>query len=315
MHTRNAVLALADIRDEERIAMQKSIMALRRALFALLALIVLPLSRATADISTGLIDYWPLNETSGNIAHDVVGGNNATLSGFPSNQPTWVPGRDGGGSLNFFAASNYVITNSPISSNQYTIDFWLKVNGPGGLDPRLIGPIDGFNSWIVINSIFGRGVGFYTDSGPNSIQDPTPPVNGVWENYATTIDLGASTVAIYEDGVKVASGTFNDHVPLDDWVFGHNQGPGNTNDTLNGQLQDIRIYNRVLSPADIMQLAPEPSSLVLAAFGFVGLLAWGWRRTAGRDRCSPVVLALSFAVVILLPGVSRGDNLLANGDF
>ena len=143
---------------------------------------------------------------------------------------------------------------------------------------------------------------------------PTPPVNGVWENYATTIDLGASKVAIYEDGVQVAAGTFNDHVPLNDWVFGHNQDPGNTNDTLNGQLQDIRIYNRVLSPADIMQLAPEPSSLVLAAFGFVGLLAWGWRRTAPRP-LQPGFPALSFAVVIFLPGVSRGDNLLANGDF
>ena len=114
MHTRTVVLALADICDEERIAIRKFIMALRRALFRMQALVVLPLSRATADISTGLIDYWPLNETSGNIAHDVVGGNNATLSGFPSNQPTWVPGGCAG-SLNFFAASNYVITNSPIS--------------------------------------------------------------------------------------------------------------------------------------------------------------------------------------------------------
>ncbi|HEX3726487.1 MAG TPA: LamG-like jellyroll fold domain-containing protein [Pirellulales bacterium] len=253
--------------------MQQSITVLGRAL---LALIFLSASHANADIITGLVDYWPLDETSGSIAHDVVGGNNATLSGFPVNQATWVPGKVGG-SLNFFAASNYVITDAPISSNQYTIDFWLKVNGPGGLDPRLIGPRDGFNSWIVINSIFDRGVGFYTDFTPNSIQDPNPPVTGVWENYATTIDLGAKQVAIYRDGIEVASGTFNDHVPLADWVFGHNQGPGNTNDTLNGQLDEIRIYNRILSPTDIMQLVPEPNSFVLAGLGFFGLAVWGWR--------------------------------------
>ena len=259
--------------------MRKSIAVLRRALLALLALMLLPLARADADIVTGLVDYWPLDETSGLVAHDVVGGNNATLSGFSANQSTWVPGKVGG-SLNFVAASNYVITNAPITSNQFTVDFWLKVNGAGGLDPRLIGPRDGFNSWVVINSIFNRGVGFYTDFTTNNIQDPNPPITGVWENYATTIDLVASTVAIYRNGVQVASGAFHDHAPLADWVFGHNQDPGNTNDTLNGQMDEIRIYNRVLSPSDIMQLVPEPNSVMLAGLALLGFAALAWRRQA-----------------------------------
>ncbi len=255
---------------------------------AFLAALVLPLSCGnpsftSADIVTGLIDYWPLDETSGNIAHDVVGGNNVTLSGFPDNQPTWTPGIIGG-SLNFNNPSDYAVTNSPISENQYTIDFWLKSNGPGRINPRLVGPRDGINAWDVINSQANKGVGFYYNQGTNLIQDPTPPAQGVWENYAVTVDLVGDTAAVYRDGVQVAEGAFTDHVPLDTWVFGHNQDPSNANDALNGQLDEIRIYDRVLSAADIAQLAPEPSGFVLAVVGF--LAAVGWRLNRRRSRCA-----------------------------
>jgi hypothetical protein len=245
--------------------------------FAILALLLFPPAWANADIITGLTNHWTFDETSGVTAHDSVGGDDATLSGFPSNQPTWFPGKIGG-SLNFIGASNYVITNAPISENQYTIDFWLKVNGPGGINPRLVGPRDGNQSWIVISREFNKGVGFYYNHGANLIQDPNPPAQNIWENYATTIDLVAHTAAVYRNGVQVAAGTFTDHVPLADWVFGHNQDPNNTNDTLNGQLDDVRIYDRVLSASDIAQLVPEPSSFVLAVFGLIGLAAWRWHR-------------------------------------
>lgn len=248
-----------------------------RLLLISLAALNWSIATAQADIVTGLVHRWTMDETSGSIAHDSVGTNNATLSGFPTGQATWVPGKVGG-SLNFLATSNYVITDAPISTNQYTIDFWLKVNGPGGINPRLVGPRDGDESWVVISSFFHKGVGFYYNHGANTIQDPNPPATGTWENYATTIDLAGHTAAVYRNGVQVATGTFNDDVPLLPWVFGHNQGPGNTNDTLNGQLDDIRIYNRVLSQADIRELVPEPSTLVLSAVGLLALAGIAVRR-------------------------------------
>lgn len=232
---------------------------------------------AWADISTGLLHHWPLDETSGLIAHDVAGSNDATLSGFPDGQTSWTSGKIGG-SLNFVTASNYVITDEPIVSSQYTIAFWLKVNGPGGINPRLVGPRDGEESWVVISAFFNKGVGFYYNHGRNLIQDPNPPATGEWEHYATTIDLTAHTAAVYRNGLQVAGGVFNDDVPLLPWVFGHNQGPSNTNDTLNGQLDDIRIYNRVLSQGDILELVPEPGGLALAAAGMLGLLLFARTR-------------------------------------
>lgn len=226
---------------------------------------------------SGLIHYWSLDETSGFTAHDSIRGNDATLSGFAESQPTWVPGKIGG-SLNFFTASNYVITSDPIPENQYTINFWLKVNGPAEINPRLIGPRDGNHSWVVISDEFQKGVGFYYDHGRNTIQDPNLPARGIWENYAVTIDLTHSAAAVYRNGRQVAAGAFADRVPLANWVFGHNQDPGNPIGTLNGQLDEIRIYNRILTPLEIAQLVPEPTSGSLGMCALMALMAFNTRR-------------------------------------
>jgi concanavalin A-like lectin/glucanase superfamily protein len=228
---------------------------------------------ARADITTGLVDYWQFNETSGTTAVDSAGSNNVLLSG----GTTFAPGRSGN-SLNFTSASNYAVTTSAISYEQYTIDFWMKVNAFTGLNPRMVGPRDGNQTWIVLNNETNEGVGFYYNHGANTIQDPNPPPLGVWENYAATIDLVAHTAAIFRNGVQVASGTFTDNVPLLPWVMGHNQDPNNPADFFTGQLDSVRIYDRVLTSSDIVQLVPEPSGVALAACAVFCLAGLAVRR-------------------------------------
>ncbi len=38
------------------------------------------------------------------------------------------------------------------------------------------------------------------------------------------------------------------------WVFAHNQGPGNQNDTFIGLFDDFRVYDRILTPDDVFAL-------------------------------------------------------------
>jgi PEP-CTERM motif-containing protein len=57
-----------------------------------------------------------------------------------------------------------------------------------------------------------------------------------------------------------------------------------------GALQDLTAllppqFLPAIGPLDVQvrsEVTPEPSSLVLAAFGFAGLAAWGWRRLANN---------------------------------
>jgi hypothetical protein len=212
------------------------------AAIALLTLLLTLPNVARGDITTGLVDWWKFNETSGNIAYDSVGSNNVNLSGF--------------------------------SGDAFT-----------GENPRMVGPRDGNQAWIVLNNESEKGVGFYYDHGANTIQDPNPPPLGVWTNYAATIDLVADTAAIYRNGVEVASGTFSDNVPQLTWAMGHNQDPNNPADFFTGQLDDVRIYDRVLTQSDVVQLVPEPSGAALASCAAISLLGVALRRrSSGRWR-------------------------------
>jgi len=249
----------------------------KRRLLALMVYFIWPFANAQADILSGLVNYYPLDESSGTIAHDVVGGNNATLQNFPVGQQAWVPGKFGN-ALNFTDSTNYVRTIGPISSDQYTIDFWLKLNGPGGINSRLVGPADGLYAWVILNTEFNRGVGFYYNYGASLLQDPNPPNIGVWENYAVTIDLVAAEASVYRNGVLVAAGEFHDSIPQQFWSFGHDQDPNNPLNGLDGQLDEIRIYDRALSSEEIRMFVPETGSVVLAGIGFLTLALWYGRR-------------------------------------
>ena len=48
-----------------------------------------------------------------------------------------------------------------------------------------------------------------------------------------------------------------------------------------GKMEDLRVYNTVLSTSDIIAAAssvPEPTTVVLLTTGLLGLLAYAWRR-------------------------------------
>ena len=171
--------------------------------------------------------------------------------------------------MQFSDTDNYVITDSSISLDKYTIDFWLNVQGSGGLNPRLVGPSDGLHHWIIIGDNNGLGVGFYTAVSP--AQAPNAPVVGQWEHYTVTLDRVLGQAAVYRDGSPVASGAFVDGLPSDQWVFGHSGHVINHTESLSGLMDDIRIYDRVLAPGEASTLAsiPEPSSFALAMLGLL----------------------------------------------
>jgi hypothetical protein len=63
--------------------------------FILLASSALPLT-ARADITTGLVGWWKMDEGTSTIAHDFSGkGNNGTLMTTGSILPQWVTGKIG----------------------------------------------------------------------------------------------------------------------------------------------------------------------------------------------------------------------------
>src|SRR5262245_38162185 len=67
-----------------------------------------PRTLLAGDITTGLVHYWTFDETSGDTAHDSVGGSDGTLVNWVPTEPKWEAGRVGG-ALHFGTSDDYVI--------------------------------------------------------------------------------------------------------------------------------------------------------------------------------------------------------------
>jgi hypothetical protein len=79
----------------------------------------------------------------------------------------------------------------------------------------------------------------------------------VWEHYAVVFNRAASTAIIYLNGVQVASGAATKAAPTGTWRIEQNEG-GGTSDTFIASLEDLRIYNRLLSPTEVLRIYETP---------------------------------------------------------
>jgi hypothetical protein len=204
-----------------------------------------------------------------------------------------------------FGPNQYGVANSAI---QYASSgpSYVDVAGGGGLDGLQSGTIyftakwtgtqtAGVNSWGDVvarqqNGQFSNDVIGLTGSDPTTakislqLYNAGSPVltssaavgNGVWHNIAVTFASGTQT--LYVDGqvagTSSAVGTISSNagtaLALGAWT-------GDGNGYSNSSMTDFRVYNTVLTQAQI-QAIPEPSSMVLCGLGAVGLLLAARRR-------------------------------------
>lgn len=211
-----------------------------------------------ADITTALVLHLAFDETSGTTAADSSGnGNNASLYNFAAEPPIWVPGRLGR-ALEFNQAGepaddDQVLTDGAITfanPDQYSFAFWARPKGYTTVyNPRVITPWN-VTHWVLWKA--GTGVGIWPD-----VPVTPQPAEGVWRHFVVTYDRAAGRYAVYADGVKAAenvAGTRADPGAVQ-WVIGHPEVVVNyIGDGWRGALDDVRIYNRLLSAKDVRAL-------------------------------------------------------------
>jgi hypothetical protein len=219
------------------------------------------------------LGYWPLNETSGTIAYDNIGGYNGTYIGgdFTLAQPG-VP-YEGFGSpsyctlFNSSAGGSYVdVPEGPFSiTTPITIIAWIQLSAGGNPFEDILG--HGDNSYrITVNGSQDPGFACGNDSGDatgsTSIQD------GNWHMIAGTYVGGSGATAngfLYVDGSLVASNEITS-VPAngnDVWLGGA-PDYGTARLMLDANLAHLAIIPEGLSSAQIQTLyfGSEPSPIV-----------------------------------------------------
>ncbi len=220
-------------------------------------------------LNSGLVGYWTFDgldtHQSSNKTDDKSGnGNSGTLT----NGPTAIPGKIGQ-ALNFNGVNSYVaITNNtssfPLYANNtaYSISVWVK--GDKQADKVVWGECNGgppCNS----STLFGLGTDASGNTGKVDLyltNGVTTPLNDVlstgvafdksWHHIVWTDNNG--TANLYIDGSKDAT-SFNYTRPS---FSSTSNLIGNQAQSLsqnfNGSIDDVRIYNRVLSATEIQRL-------------------------------------------------------------
>ena len=261
-----------------------------------------------ADITTGLVLDWTMNQSTGTtVVNSAPGGSSADNGTVNTASDTaWVPDAPGGGyalQLNTTggpAQSGYVSTSgsSDVALSTYTLSCWMNLdyvppssNGatnPGLFNSRFNGGHTDIQIENASTSTAGYARGVHADIGSSSGYITTGADAAyqfyphTW--YLITYAVQTGSVDIYVNGVLAKSYADGGTAPLLE-AGGFNVGSGAGSGTavfLPAAIADFTIYNRVLSSSDVAQLynsaIPEPATLGLMAVMGAGLPLIGRKR-------------------------------------
>jgi hypothetical protein len=212
----------------------------------------------------GLIDWWKFDESSGTVAADSAGANPGTLLNFNfTGASGWTTGRIGN-ALAFDGASDYVsLDSSQLSlSNNFSVSAWINPRDAAGYGVffcvRSLYQQSGFKFWVDGHALIIEG---QTTAGWRQTYFAVGQIqNDTW--YHVVIVYDKATVLVYLNGVNQPAnyeGNPNwgaDLVmdPTKPTRIGAENGTGSVGFFFNGLIDDLRIYNRTLIPAEVQAL-------------------------------------------------------------
>ncbi len=219
----------------------------------LMCFIVLWLAVSVSPAQARLVHHWRLDEDTAagvTLAADSVGGLNGTIQGAAS-----VPGKSGN-ALSFDGADDVVTIDNFVPPQQGTIVFWINPALAKSKE-RILGAGGDYEVWLrgngeLKNELFDNGSAT-TGTGPGALKA------NEWNHAATTYDGTTAAVEIYLDGELRVAGTAE--VPSTPTqttlLLGHRAGAA-AGEHYGGLLDDLRIYDHVLSQAEIKAIANPP---------------------------------------------------------
>jgi prepilin-type N-terminal cleavage/methylation domain-containing protein len=201
-----------------------------------------------------LVGYWTLDEGTGSVAYD-YSGNNATGS--------WN-GAQAGTNGYYSSGHNQLWAGAFASTSTLTV---VTSTWPASLDPSGIWSVSLWSyTGIGQNTYPGLwGVGpsgnytlYYTNSSGNAciwwvtacIGSSSIPVDfGAWDMWVVT--RNGTTFSVFKNGSLMSVGTKSGTTGLTTFYIGSQGISNNNGQYFNGLIDDVRVYNRALTAAQI----------------------------------------------------------------
>jgi energy-coupling factor transporter ATP-binding protein EcfA2 len=203
--------------------------------------------------------FTPSYTSSGTTWYDLsYSGNNGTLT----NGPTYSG--DGGGTIVFDGADDYVVRNSSINTGQdFSVFAWIK---PGAINVRngIVGnsyPYSSGVGWFfstatnyggTLNTFF---ISIGSDNAYRTATNSSITLN-TWNYIGGTVTNGGQNIKLYSNGIEtgyfggiLAANTVN--YSTQEFYVGRRYSANP--EPFNGSISIVQIYNRVLSATEILQ--------------------------------------------------------------
>ncbi len=204
----------------------------------------------------GLAGWWPMLPGGGRVLRDLSGfGNTGTSNSFP----TWIRDANRGVTLDFDGIDDFIDAGTGISLNvtkNFTISTWIKADDPSPATVIISKVTDGNDKQYNLTVISGRLRLEYEKSGNNYFLDTaTDLISTDWIHVALTISESL-TAKMYLNAVERASDTGLTEVTAvaSNPVNIGKRGGVDNDRFFAGAIDDMRIYNRALTAAEIYQI-------------------------------------------------------------
>ena len=219
--------------------------------------------------------HWKLDDGTGLTAIDSVGGHDGTVTG-----ASWSIGKYGD-SLSFDGSNDYVDLTSDAELDDVflggaTVMAWIQPagwgeNGYGRVFDKSSSPSSTGDGWVIRmnkdnGGIINFGQGFTGGRGWWKIPNGSISLNS-WQHIAVAYDASSSAnqPVIYLDGSPVPvievdspSGSLRSDASINLRLGNH---AGGTAHTFDGNIDDARIYDSMLDPADIAAIVSGGSAV------------------------------------------------------
>jgi hypothetical protein len=210
-------------------------------------------------LTLGLVAHWPFDEGIGTIARDQSPSrSDATVSAGTE----WIIGAIGKA---VFLNGDSDIINVPSGpavglTGAMTISVWYLANSLPGSRVALISrnvksDSRGYTLGFDFTGTFEFHISVNCQS-ENDVQTASPAPLGRWVHVVGVFDPGA-TLAIYVDGVLRSSAVLSTTTQCDNKQplgIGRRPAPASIPEAFRGGIDEVRIYNRALTAADVMAL-------------------------------------------------------------
>jgi len=204
------------------------------------------------------VAHWKFDETTGSTAADDAFSSHGTLFNFPTNDSQWTTGQIDG-ALDFDGVNDYVQISGykGITGPQSrTVSAWIKTSTTGSIISWGSASGNGQKWLIRLDSTTGA---LRTAVQGGSIVGVTDISDNQWHHIAATLnDDGSpdvSEIKLYVDGIEEGYSSVSDQIintaASNDVVIGAIDSTG----YFNGLIDDVRIYSRAISPAEIQNIA------------------------------------------------------------